>query len=159
MEEYAQFIARGITGNDAFPDKIKSMKPKMPDLGKLPTIFEKYAGIQAVYLFGSVASGETRPTSDIDLGVVPRDSSVRGEKLNILADLTKGGFDNVDLVFLDTKDIVVRFEAVRHNRLVYCSPGYDAGDFFSLTLRQYFDFIPYLKVQRDAYKRRVLQHG
>lgn len=135
------------------------MKPKLPDLGILPKIFEKYPGIQAVYLFGSVASGDTRATSDIDLGVVPRDSSVRGEKLNILAYLTKGGFDNVDLVFLDTKDIVIRFEAVRHNRLVYCSPGYDAGSFFSLTLRQYFDFLPYLKIQREAYKKRVLQHG
>lgn len=135
------------------------MKPKLPDLGILPKIFEKYPGIQAVYLFGSVASGDTRAPSDIDLGVVPRDPSVRGDKLNILADLAKSGFDNVDLVFLDIKDIVVRFEAVRHNRLVYCSPGYDAGSFFSLTLRQYFDFMPYLKIQREAYKRRVLQHG
>ncbi|NOH04165.1 MAG: nucleotidyltransferase domain-containing protein [Chloroflexi bacterium] len=135
------------------------MKSKFPDLSILPTIFERYPGIQAVYLFGSAASGKTHTESDIDLGIVPRHPSLRAEKLNILADLTKGGFDNIDLVFLDVNDIVVRFEAVRQNRLVYCVPGFDADSFFSLTLRQYFDFMPYLKVQREAYKRRTLHHG
>ncbi len=135
------------------------MKPKFPDLGILPKIFEKYPGIHAVYLFGSVANGNTHAESDVDLGVYPRDSSLHAEKINILADLTKAGFNNIDLVFLDTQDIVVRFEAIRQNRLIYCAPGFDAGSFFSLTIRQYFDFIPYLNVQREAYKRRILQHG
>lgn len=135
------------------------MKTIFPDLGGLPKIFEKYPGIQAVYLFGSVASGKTHAESDIDLGICPRDASLRAEKLNILADLTKSGFDNIDLVFLDIPDIVVRFEAVRQNRLLYRAPDFDAGSFYSLTLRQYFDFMPYLRTQREAYKKRVLQHG
>jgi hypothetical protein len=60
---------------------------------------------------------------------------------------------------LDIRDIVVRFEAVRQNRLIYCAEGFDVGSFFSLTIRQYFDFLPYLKIQREAYKQRILQHG
>lgn len=135
------------------------MKPIFPDLGKLTEVFKKYPAIQAVYLFGSAASGKIHSESDIDLGILPQNHSLRNQKLDILADLTQQGFNNVDIVFLDTKDIVIRFEVIRQNHLIYSVKGFEAGDFFSLTLRQYFDFMPYLKIQREAYKKRILQHG
>jgi uncharacterized protein len=135
------------------------MKAKFPDLKILPQVFEKYPDIQAVYLFGSVASGNIHAESDIDLAIVPHDKTLRSQKLDILADLTKNGFNSIDLVFLDIQNIIIRFEAVRQNHLVYCHPNFDANSFYSLTLRQYFDFLPYLKVQRKATKQRILQHG
>jgi predicted nucleotidyltransferase len=130
-----------------------------PSLHRLNKIFRKYPDIQVVYLFGSTASGRTHPESDLDLAILPRKSSLRGQKLNILADLASEGFDDVDLVFLDTDDVVIKFESVRQNRLLYCAKNFNANAFFSLTLRQYFDFLPYLKIQREAYKRRVLHDG
>ncbi|MBN1996063.1 nucleotidyltransferase domain-containing protein, partial [candidate division KSB1 bacterium] len=66
------------------------------------------------------------------------------------------GFCHVDLVFLDGRNILLEFEAVRHNRLVFARPEFDQGSVFSITLRKYFDFLPYLKVQRQAYKEQVL---
>ncbi|MFN3490708.1 MAG: type VII toxin-antitoxin system MntA family adenylyltransferase antitoxin [Anaerolineales bacterium] len=135
------------------------MKAKFPDLKILPQVFEKYSDIQAVYLFGSVASEQIHAESDIDLAIAPRDKTLRSQKLDILADLTKNGFNSIDLVFLDTPDILVRFEAVRQNQLIYCRPNFDPHSFYSLTLRQYFDFLPYLKVQRQAHKQRIFQHG
>ena len=74
----------------------------------------------------------------------------------MLADLAGRGFDNVDLVFPDTDDIVLKFEAARRNRLVYEAGDFDRGSYFSLIICQYFDFLPYLRVQRAAYKRRIL---
>ena len=130
-----------------------------PDLRLLPDIFKKYAGIQAVYLFGSEATGKTHAESDLDLAIIPDNSSLRSERLEILTELARQGFSNVDLVFLDTNDVVLKFEAVHQNHLLYCKRDFDAGNFFSLTLRQYFDFLPYLKTQREAYKRRVLHDG
>jgi predicted nucleotidyltransferase len=135
------------------------MKPIFPDLSILPEIFKTYPDIQAVYLFGSVASGKENPQSDLDLAIYPRNSLLREKKLDILADITARGFNNVDIIFLDIPDIVVRFEAVCQNRLIYCAQDFDAGSFFSLTIRQYFDFLPYLKIQREAYKQRILQNG
>jgi len=135
------------------------MNTKTGDLGLLPTIFRKYPGIQAAYLFGSVASGQTNTDSDLDIAILPRDRSTRHHKLDILADLARSGFCNVDLVFLDTDDIVLKFEAVYQNRLLYCAEDFDASATFALILRQYFDFLPYLEVQRKAYKRRVLHDG
>jgi len=130
-----------------------------PELARLEKVFQKYPGIQAVYLFGSTASGKTHAESDLDLAILPDESSLRGKKLDILTDLAREGFSDVDLVFLDTKDVVTKFESVRQNRLLYCAKDFDANAFFSLVLRQYFDFAPYLKTQREAYKQRVLHDG
>jgi predicted nucleotidyltransferase len=135
------------------------MSVKIPELKLLPNIFRKYSDICAVYLFGSFASGRTHRESDLDLAIVPSSRILQNQKLDILADLARRGFDRVDLVFLDTTDVVLKFEAVRHNRLVYCADNFDASAFYSLTLRQYWDFLPYLEVQRKAYKERILQHG
>jgi len=128
----------------------------LPDLEVLPKVFRKYPDIQAAYLFGSFAAGRVHEQSDLDLAIVPRRRTIREKKLDILADLARCGFCNVDLVFLDTDDIVLKYEAVRHNRLVYQAEDFDRGAMYSRVVRQYLDFLPYLKVQREAYKRRIL---
>ena len=75
----------------------------------LASIFQKYPQIKAVYLFGSWAEGKNRQYSDIDLAIVPQGPPIRSQKLHILTDLAKIGFCNVDLVFLDTNDIVLKY--------------------------------------------------
>lgn len=131
-------------------------KTKHPDLGLLSEIFDKYPEIQAVYLFGSHVSGNLHILSDLDLAILPADRSLRGKKLDILADLARVGFCNVDLVFLDTSDIVIKYEAIRNNRLIYQREDFSRGEIYSKIVRQYLDFAPYLRVQRDAYKRRQM---
>ncbi len=127
------------------------------DVERLASVFEKHPQIQAVYLFGSAASGKTHHESDIDLGIVPAPGATLS-KLDILADLAKAGFEHADLVVLDTDDILLKREVVRLNRLVYQTSDFDRGDYYSRIMRQYFDFLPYLETQRKAYKRRAL-HG
>ena len=130
-----------------------------PNLDGVPKIFSKYPSVQAVYLFGSYATGKIRRDSDLDLAIVPRDSSARQQMLDMMADLVRQIYDRIDLVFLDTRDVVVRFEAVRHNRLLYCASDFDAGTYTSRIVREYWDFRPYLAVQRQALKQRILSHG
>jgi predicted nucleotidyltransferase len=127
-----------------------------PDPQLLSQVFRRYPDIQAVYLFGSAASGRSHRGSDLDLAVVSKSRSIRDRRLDILTDLARYGFCEVDLVFLDTEDIVLKYEAIRQNRLVYQTEDFDRGAMYSLVVRQYLDFYPYLKVQREAYKRRIL---
>lgn len=87
---------------------------------------------------------------------MPRHPQVHSRKLDILTDLARVGLEDVDLVFLDTDDIVLKYEAVRQNQLVYHREDLDRGAFYSLVVRQYLDFLPYLEVQREAYRRRIL---
>lgn len=135
------------------------MSPDL-DLEALRAVFRRYPGIQAVYLFGSHVTGQVHQESDLDIAIAPRTSEVRKRKLDILADLVRAGFDHVDLIFLDIDDLVLKYEAVRHNRLIYQTEEFDRGALYSKIVRQYLDFLPYLEVQRAAYKRRILgQHG
>ncbi len=127
-----------------------------PNLEHLANIFARYPEIHAVYLFGSAATGRMHAESDLDLAVVPRPETGAMPKLAILADLARAGFCRVDLVTLDTNDIVLKHEAVRHNRLVYRAADFDHGAYFSKIMRQFLDFRPYLDVQRQAYKQRRL---
>ncbi len=128
--------------------------PVFPDLSLLADVFKKHPSVQAAYLFGSAAGGKIHAESDLDIALAGS-PDLRTKKLDILADLARAGFTNVDLVILDQADIVLRFEAVRLNHLVYRTDEFDSGSFYSITLRQYFDFLPYLKTQRDSYKRRI----
>jgi len=131
--------------------------PAFPDVSLLADVFKKHSSVQAAYLFGSAAGGKTHAESDLDIALAGS-PDLRVKKLDILTDLARAGFTNIDLVILDRADIVLRFEAVRLNHLVYRTEEFDAGSFYSLTLRQYFDFLPYLKTQREAYKQKIL-HG
>jgi len=129
----------------------------MPDEYALATVFRQFPDVQAVYLFGSAAEDRMRSDSDIDLAVVPRTGSCRERRLEMLAELTRAGFDRVDMVFLDTDDLVLKYEAVRQNRVVYQAEDFDRGAMYSTVVRMYLDFLPYLEVQRKAYKRRILR--
>jgi predicted nucleotidyltransferase len=69
------------------------------DTESLHDVFKKYPTIRAVYLFGSIASGNLHSESDLDLAVISDDPFLEAKKLDILTDLARVGFCNVDLVF------------------------------------------------------------
>ena len=125
------------------------------DIRALGDAFQRYPEIQAVYVFGSTGSEKTHQGSDLDLAIVSRSMTLKEKKLVLLTDLARRGFCDVDLVFLDTKDIVLKYEAIRQNRLIYAAHDFDRGSMYSRVIRQYLDFAPYLETQRKAYKRRI----
>lgn len=132
------------------------IRTELPALHVLPEIFRKYPVIDAVYLFGSTATGLRHRESDLDLVIIPAEEITHRFKLDLLTDLARHGFCNVDLVILDTNDIVIKYEAVRLNQLIYSSESFDPAGTYSRIVRQYLDFLPYLGMQRIAYKRRIL---
>jgi predicted nucleotidyltransferase len=127
-----------------------------PNIKLLEKVFKKHPEIEAVYLFGSAATGKLHHESDMDLAIYPDTPGLRRKKLDILTELARFGFCNVDLVFMDENDIVLRYEVVRQNIVVYRAKGFDRGATYSKIVRQYLDFYPYLTEQRNAYKKRIL---
>jgi len=126
----------------------------LSELRNLDEVFRRYPGIRAVYVFGSTASGNAGPESDLDLAVIPANATVRKNKLDILAELTSHGYCNVDLVFIDEQDLVLAYEAIRQNKLIYSVDDFDRGTTYSNIVRKYLDLEFFLRPQRDAYKRR-----
>jgi len=117
-------------------------------------VLKTFPLVEAAYLFGSMAAGTASNRSDMDLALVV-DEPLGNQKLDILAALTAKGIDNVDLVTLDKDDVVLKFEAVRLNKLIYAKEQFDHGSYYSRVIREYFDFMPILKEQRAAKKREL----
>ena len=128
----------------------------LTEMQKLGEVFREYPDIRAVYLFGSAAEGRTHADSDIDLAVIPTDASVKDKKLDILAKLAGRGYCNVDLVFIDDDDLILAYEAVRQNKLVYAVSNFDRGTTYSNIVRKYLDLEIFLRSQREAYKQRAI---
>lgn len=134
------------------------IKTNPSDLTRLIPVFSAYPEIEAVYLFGSTAEGRANRESDIDLAVYPGTDSLKSKKLEMLGKLAEAGFSKIDVIFLDGRDIVLEYEAIRLNRRVYEKEGFDSGSVFSIVVRKYLDFLPRLAVHRLKMKERLL-HG
>ncbi len=122
---------------------------------KINEIFSQLDEVEAVYLFGSSAVG-SRISNDIDLGIVTSGSPEEKDKLPLYTEFTKKGLDDIDLVFFKTAGLVLQFEIIHHNKLIYSKKGFNHGNLFSNTVRKYFDFKPILELHRKVYKSRVL---
>ncbi|CAN5675214.1 nucleotidyltransferase domain-containing protein [soil metagenome] len=130
-------------------------------LERLRDVFARYEEVAGVWLFGSHARGTERARSDVDLAIDPVDrtgTGARSRKLDMLTDLVGAGFEDVDLVVLDSVDPVLRFEAIGPNVLVYAAPGYDPAEAFVQALRYYDDTAPLRARIREAYYARLLAH-
>lgn len=128
---------------------------RQSELYKLKSIFSGYSEIDGVYLFGSYASDKSSELSDLDLGIVYNNATIKEKKLDLYADLVKKGFEDVDIVFFNSADLVLQFEIIHHNKLIYRKEGFNHGELFSNTIRKYFDFKPFLDRQRKKIKERI----
>ncbi len=138
-----------------FPiDEKEVMKMEHPE--KLNKILADFNEIKAAYLFGSYADGQPTSNSDIDIGILFDEGFNRLKKLDILTTLTQNGFDNVDLVILNNASLLVKYEVVKRNKLIYCRTDFDPSAYFSRIIRLFLDFKPYLEVQRMYLKERII---
>ena len=120
--------------------------------------------MRAAYVFGSVAAGRERERSDLDLGIVvdPDCWEPTDDKVPLITDcMEAAGRDWIDLVVLNGAPLVLQFEAVRPNVLLYARDDFHHGRFFSKVARMYWDFEPHFRRQRRALKERLQEkaHG
>jgi uncharacterized protein len=126
------------------------------EMARLRSVFAGDPDVTAVWLFGSRARGETRAGSDLDLAVEPAGPALRERKLDLLTDLVRAGFEDVDLVILGRDDPVLRYEAIGPNVVVYAAPDYDPAEAWVQALRRYLDTAPLRRRIREAYYERLL---
>lgn len=128
---------------------------------RLRTVFSVHPAVRGAYVFGSVTTEQEWSGSDLDLGIVVDedewDPSDKVPMIGACMDATRR--DWIDLVVLNDAPLVLQFEAVRPNVILYAADGFDPGAFSSKVLRMYWDFQPHLRRQRKAYKRRLLTEG
>ncbi len=106
--------------------------------------------IVALYLFGSRASGEEHPGSDVDLGALFREPVPLAELLELEERLGKALSVPVDLVDAGRASAFLALDIVRGERL-YCADEDKADEFDLYVLRRAGDLEPF-----ERERRRVL---
>lgn len=109
------------------------------DLTALEPVWEAHLNLIAVWLFGSAQSGEVRPGSDLDFGLLFAAPPGLDELIDLSMQIQRIlDFDQFDLVPLNTVNPYLRFEAISGRPLFCRDPGRRA-EFASLTAREYED--------------------
>jgi predicted nucleotidyltransferase len=116
--------------------------------------------IQAAYLFGSVATGRARPTSDIDIAVLltsrVRPSKMLNYRLALSADLGSALHrSDVDVVILNQAPPLLAHRVLSQGSLVFERSKSARVRFQVRTAARYLDMIPALETHIRYLKKQV----
>ena len=114
---------------------------------------DHHAGLVCVYLYGSVARGEARQQSDVDLAVLYAEDpppTFDGLGLSLGSTLERRLGRPVDLVVLNQACVDLVHRILRDGKLVYDSDPSARIRFEVHARNAYFDLLPYLRQYRRA---------
>src|SRR3990167_3819459 len=100
-------------------------------------LINRFSNLQGIYLFGSYATGQTTPDSDIDLAILPTTPIDKVELFD--AGLVLGVLLNtdVDLVDLRNSSTVFRMVIINQGKRIYCMDEYACESFEGLVYSMY----------------------
>jgi len=125
-----------------------------PLLDRLRDAVADLPAVRLAAVFGSVARGEERPGSDVDVGVRldPDSSALRQE---IEAALGRAAGREVDVVFLDEAPPLLRFEIGSDGIVLVERQPHAWSDFRARSMIDWWDWAPIAKRIEDAALRRL----
>lgn len=116
--------------------------------------------LRLAVLFGSVARGEEREDSDVDVGVIPLDPEIDlHAELALQAELERVAHRSVDLVRLDRASTLLRFRVAREGRPLYVDSSAAWPRFQAAAASEYFDFAPGYEAAERLFLRRLAEPG
>lgn len=112
------------------------------DLEKITKIILKHhPNCQAIYLFGSYASGEQKENSDVDLAVLlapsKNEKTVNFVMSDLQSELEKALNKDVDLLNLRNISTVFQFQIISKGKLIFCANRFAKDEFEMLTISFY----------------------
>jgi predicted nucleotidyltransferase len=136
----------------------------MKNEGKLIRLFQKYDDVQLAYLFGSAASNEDNSLSDIDIGVLVKDSMSKKNKfklqLKLLSDLTSIlANDKIDLTIMNDVSLSLNFEIIKSNHSIFVRDRSKKIEFEHKILSRYLDRKYYDKRSSNEFINKVSLNG
>lgn len=123
--------------------------------------FGDQAGVIAAFLFGSVARGEARPDSDIDIALLiepsaPKDP-LRAARIasDVMGLLQRS---DVDVVVLNAASPVLKHRVARDGAILYARSNADVAEFVIRALHEYVDTKPLRDLQKTQLRRWADEH-
>ena len=117
-------------------------------IDRIPELIEqikKDTDVVALFSFGSLATGDLKPLSDLDFGILVSGKLDKQERFDKHLDLI-GIFnsvlqtDEVDLVLMNDAPMRFSHNIIKSGKLLYCSNKSELTDFIEKIVKLYLDF-------------------
>jgi len=114
--------------------------PSLP-FDAVSKVFDERDCIVLAYLLGSVARGIETELSDLDLAVLLEEEpeELLGFYLRLVDDLSVILGDNVVLVLLNEAPPLLRYQVIKHGKIVYCRSEKKRVRFEAKSMKDYCD--------------------
>ena len=118
-------------------------------------VLAAHESVIAAWAFGSARKGMLGPESDLDIGVLFRDTPSFEEWASLRASLQQTlRFEEVDLVTLNEANPILQFEAVS-GRPLFCRDAGQRAAFVSLAAREYEDEMGWVEHRMNRQRKAV----
>ena len=116
--------------------------------------------INIVILFGSQARGDSSKNSDVDIAMLFKKTCFNKKNiLDLRSELTAVFTTKIkkdcDIIILNQAPLLLKYQILKYGQNIYISPDFDFNSYFSLSLKQYFDFKYYQKIHFKGLLERI----
>lgn len=124
--------------------QISGTTGELPDLAIIKSIADEFRSndnVLALILFGSVARGQARRISDIDLCVITKKGIAESECMNLLS----YGSKRVDVSLFFALPLTIRFRVIKEGKIVFSKDPLALHRIKADTVREYLDRAPTIR--------------
>lgn len=115
------------------------------DLKKVIEYLSRERPVIAVYLFGSLAKGDSTEKSDIDLGILLNEDfdflADFDYKLRLMGELKDITGKMVDIVFINRADPILQHQIRKYGKVIFESNRIKRIEYEIRSRKNYFDFL------------------
>ena len=126
---------------------------------ELLDVVEEFDEVRLAYLFGSVAAGSARPSSDLDVAVLLTPGAGQAVLDRLIDALERASGRTVDLVELSLAPPLLAHEVVRQGKLILSRDEAERVEFATRAVARYLDTAHLRKVQHQYLRERVEARG
>jgi len=124
--------------------QISGTTGELPDLAIIKPIADEFRSndnVLALILFGSVARGQARRISDIDLCVITKKGIPESECMNLLS----YGSKRVDVSLFFALPLTIRFRVIKEGKTIFSKDPLALHRIKADTVREYLDRAPLIR--------------
>ena len=122
-------------------------------------VLENFDGVGLAYLFGSVAAGTARPSSDLDVAVLLTPGTGQAVVDRLIDALERASGRTVDLVDLLLAPPLLAHEVVKQGKLIFSRDEAERVEFETRAVARYLDTAHLREVQHEYLRERVEARG
>ena len=120
------------------------LKDTIPDLQQITPLIRELSekeGVIALILFGSVARGQVKNTSDIDLCIIAGKNLPKSGRWDLLS----YGSERIDVNLFWDLPVMIRFRVIQEGTILFCRDATALHRIKVDTVRQYLDIVPLIR--------------